>query len=129
MNRGINKRIQKVLLIFVACAVSAAALLMIRPPCLINKAFGFYCPACGTQRLLLAALHGDIAAAFRYNPFMFCVLPVVGVYFLCEAFFYIKEKPMLYKSRGFLVASIFIAAAAVIFSVLRNLSAFAFLAP
>ena len=40
---------------------------------------GYNCPFCGTQRMLLALLHGQWAEAFAYNPFVTCLLLVVLV--------------------------------------------------
>lgn len=129
MNHISKPRIKKVLLIFIACTVCAGVLLLLQPPCLIHKIFGVCCPACGTQRMFLALFRGDFHAAASLNPFMLIFLPFAGVYLLCESLRYIKEKPPLYKSRGFLIISIFIAAAALVFAFLRNLPQFAFLAP
>lgn len=36
---------------------------------------GYDCPACGAQRALHAGLHGDISAAWHFNPFLFIGLP------------------------------------------------------
>ena len=48
------------------------------PGCLIKWVTGFDCPACGTQRMIHALLHGDIMTALLLNPFMLVVLmPIV----------------------------------------------------
>ena len=50
------------------------------PGCLIKWATGFECPACGTQRMIHALLHGDIMTALLLNPFMLLVLmPMVAL--------------------------------------------------
>lgn len=124
-----NKRIALITVGLVICAAVAAIILYLQPPCLILRLTGFYCPACGTQRMIISLLHGEPAAAFSYNPFMFCVLPVICFYFICESLRCVNKKPMLCKSRGFSVILCIIVALAIIFAVLRNLPQFAFLAP
>ena len=50
------------------------------PGCIIKWATGFECPACGTQRMIHALLHGDIMTALLLNPFMLLVLmPMVAL--------------------------------------------------
>jgi hypothetical protein len=43
------------------------------PPCPIRAMTGFLCPGCGTTRALHALLHGESAAAFRFNPMLFVI--------------------------------------------------------
>lgn len=51
------------------------------PQCIIRWLTGFDCPACGAQRMMHELLHGDIVAAFFYNPFLLLfVLPIVTLY-------------------------------------------------
>ena len=47
------------------------------PPCPVRALTGFQCPGCGTTRALHALLHGDFAAAFRFNPMLFIVTAVL----------------------------------------------------
>lgn len=44
-------------------------------PCPFHVLTGYDCPFCGGQRMLIALLHGDIVAAFCFNPVLFCLLP------------------------------------------------------
>ena len=41
------------------------------PACPVRALTGFQCPGCGTTRALHALLHGDVQAAFRFNPMLF----------------------------------------------------------
>ena len=41
------------------------------PKCIIRSFTGLQCPGCGLQRALHALLHGEIAASFTYNPFIY----------------------------------------------------------
>jgi hypothetical protein len=49
------------------------------PPCPFKLATGWECPLCGGTRLGGALLHGDLAAAFNYNPLVLVALVVVSV--------------------------------------------------
>ena len=51
-------------------------------PCLIRMVTGRLCPGCGMTHAFAALLHGDIAAAWTYNPLSITVIPVLGVYLL-----------------------------------------------
>ncbi len=102
---------------------------VLRPPCLILKATGFYCAGCGGQRMIWAALRGDMAGAFRQNPFLFCALPLTAAYVLAEAVRYVQKKRPLYKSGRFTAVLGTLAVLALVFTVLRNLPGFAWLGP
>ncbi len=45
------------------------------PRCPIKMLTGYDCPSCGAQRAVHAALHGDFAAALRYNLFLVVAIP------------------------------------------------------
>ncbi|HEX8169217.1 MAG TPA: DUF2752 domain-containing protein [Thermoanaerobaculia bacterium] len=51
------------------------------PQCVFHSLTGLDCPGCGTTRALHALLHGDIAAAWRFNPILFLFTAVA----LCAA--------------------------------------------
>ena len=48
------------------------------PPCLLHSLTGWYCPGCGSLRALHQLLHGNVAAAFRFNALSMAMLPVAG---------------------------------------------------
>jgi hypothetical protein len=48
------------------------------PPCPLHHYTGLWCPGCGTTRAMHQLLHGNVAAAFRYNPLAISLLPVIG---------------------------------------------------
>jgi hypothetical protein len=57
-------------------------------PCPFRAMTGWECPFCGGTRLGSALLHGDVGAAFAYNPVVFVSLVlgvVVGVLWIIEA--------------------------------------------
>ena len=86
---------------------------------------GLYCPGCGTLRGLHQLLHGNLIAAFGYNPFSMLMLPIIGYAFLSAllAAPWIKRLPAVFTHpafiRGLLVAVL-------TFWVLRNLPVFPF---
>jgi hypothetical protein len=42
--------------------------------CILKKTTGIPCPSCGSTRSMLSLIHGDIAAAWFWNPFGFLIL-------------------------------------------------------
>jgi hypothetical protein len=50
--------------------------------CPLFQLTGWQCPLCGLQRAVHAFLHGDLLAAWRYNPALWLLLPYVGVWLL-----------------------------------------------
>ena len=83
-----NVRLKAV--IITALAISAGAILFavdpmrtgIFPPCPLHQYTGLWCPGCGTTRALHQLLHGNVAAAFHFNPLAITLLPVMGYLFV-----------------------------------------------
>jgi hypothetical protein len=50
--------------------------------CPLFQLTGWQCPLCGLQRAVHALLHGDLLAAWRYNPALWLLLPYVAVWLL-----------------------------------------------
>ena len=66
------------------------------PQCLFFKLTGWRCPGCGAQRAIHQLLHGNIAAAFRYNALLVCFIPPVAV--LLTAGLLRERCPRLYRA-------------------------------
>lgn len=49
------------------------------PKCLFLVATGFKCPGCGSQRVIHALLHGDVAVAWGFNALMVASIPLVAI--------------------------------------------------
>lgn len=47
------------------------------PGCPFRAVTGFTCPGCGSTRGLHCLLHGDVIAAFEFNPLLILSLPVL----------------------------------------------------
>ena len=54
------------------------------PKCVFKLLTGWDCPGCGSQRALHALLHGHIAQAWNFNPFIFFAVPVAIFYAIIE---------------------------------------------
>lgn len=46
---------------------------------------GWDCPGCGSQRALHALLHGRVADAWAFNPYVFFAVPAAVGFILVEA--------------------------------------------
>lgn len=54
------------------------------PRCSFLMLTGLQCPGCGSQRAFHALLHGDIAAAWRYNAMLFFFVPLIALMLFAE---------------------------------------------
>jgi hypothetical protein len=98
------------------------------PTCPFLAVTGYYCPGCGSLRMLHAAAHGHLGEAAGRNPLAFAVLPLLG---------YVWTRWAVASARGRPVGSIpvrpwmiwaFIALV-LVFWLVRNLPAGRALAP
>ena len=97
------------------------------PICLFHRITGWNCPSCGGTRALYALLHGDWRLALKDNALFVALLAAMAAR---GAWFAIKKA--LHEPVGqFLPAkSVWpLLVVVLIFTVLRNLPAFAFLSP
>lgn len=97
--------------------------------CLFYELTGRYCPGCGAGRAVLALLHGKPGAAFGHNPLLFVLGPPCALFlareYLRAVFPGLGLRPLRLPGLAFGAALVLILA----FWLLRNLPAFAFLAP
>ena len=49
------------------------------PFCPLHELTGLNCPACGSLRALHQLSHGNILAAFHFNPLLVVSLPLLGI--------------------------------------------------
>lgn len=79
----------------IAAAVFIAALAVIyfffdpaqaqwMPKCLWKTLTATDCPGCGSQRMIHALMHADLAEAWRANAFAVCMIPVMAALFWLE---------------------------------------------
>jgi hypothetical protein len=48
------------------------------PVCAFHKLTGLWCPGCGSLRAMHQLLHGRLVDAFRFNPLLIAMLPVLA---------------------------------------------------
>jgi hypothetical protein len=85
------------------------------PPCPLHRYTGLWCPGCGTTRALHQLLHGNVAAAFQFNPLAISLLPVIGYLFVR------REEDALKPVWIWTLLSVVVA-----FGVLRNIPVYPF---
>lgn len=98
-------------------------------PCPFYELTGWHCPGCGISRLFLALFDINFYQAFRWNPFVFILLPFAIFLLLDYVLKYIadSQNSLYYKiPSGFWTGLL---VAVIVYGILRNLPAFAFLAP
>ena len=97
------------------------------PICLFHQLTGLNCPGCGGTRSAYALLHGNVALALKDNALFVVLLAAAaarGIWFAAKT---IRRQPTgKFVPVGVLWAALAMAA---IFTVLRNLPAFAFFSP
>lgn len=124
-----QKRIFRVVLAFLGLGAAAGLLFWLRPPCLILETTGYYCGACGFTRMVEELLRGNVQGAFRQNPYLLGMLPLAAAYLVGEAACYILGKRPLWRRKWMAVVFGAALGAGVLFTLLRNLPGFEWLAP
>jgi len=73
-----------VLLFWLSLAAASGYLLLFEPGksgfflvCPFRKLTGLACPGCGSTRALHRLIHGDVVAAFHFNPLFVLALPLM----------------------------------------------------
>lgn len=95
--------------IFAALAVLylfPAEVYPIYPRCFFHSLTGLDCPGCGSIRSVQCLLHGELAAAFRFNPLLYLILPAL---FLARR--HLHKAPVLWSFAGVVA----------VFTIVRNL--------
>ena len=97
----------------------------IYPPCIFYALTGLHCPGCGTLRAVHQLLHGNLIAAFGYNPYTMLALPVIGYAFLSALLLsaYGKRLPAVFIHPALIWGLL---TAIIAFWVLRNVPVYPF---
>jgi hypothetical protein len=64
------------------------------PICLFHRFTGLLCPGCGSLRAIHQLLHGNLSAAFHFNPLLVIALPVMVWFAVVSAFKMLKSEPV-----------------------------------
>lgn len=89
------------------------------PHCVWKGITGTDCPGCGSQRMAHALLHADFDAAWRANPFLMLLLPLIPLYAWAETMR--TARPKLYKALHRPAAVRMLIVAVLIWWILRNI--------
>lgn len=97
------------------------------PVCQFHRLTGLNCPGCGTTRALYALLHGKLLTALRDNALFALILVIFTIR---TTWFSLKKLRGKANGEFFLAKFLWpLLILALVFTVLRNLPAFAFLSP
>ena len=123
-----NKKRMLILFVFLTIGYLSIHfnILMPCPILLITKK---YCPGCGITRMFLSLLKLDLYQAFRYNPLMFILLPILLPYLIYQLYIYLYQKKDILIDHYPKKLLWTLLAIVVIYGVIRNVSYFSFLAP
>jgi hypothetical protein len=97
------------------------------PTCPFLWLTGLYCPGCGALRTLHALAHGDVAAAAGLNVLVLTAVPLMVAWWGRWTYRQWSGKPRRWLAPGWSLWTLLVVVVA--FGVLRNLPAFAVLAP
>lgn len=99
------------------------------PKCLLHEWTGWHCPGCGMTRATHAALQGEFAIAWRFNPLGFVLFPIAMLGSALELGGWARNQPLPWRLRVGANGGWILLGVIVTFTILRNLPAFAWLAP
>jgi hypothetical protein len=95
-------------------------------PCPVHAVTGLLCPGCGSGRMLEALADGNVLLAGRQNPVAFAVAVFVVVAWVVAVWRWFARRPAKVGDRRLAVP---VAVLLVLFTVLRNVPGFEWLAP
>lgn len=122
MNNNFKKN---VIVCTIIIAISGIAILYhfnIAIPCIFYKVTNLYCPGCGITRAVISLLKLELYKAFRYNPLIITLLPLLLIYNIYVKIF--NKKKNFSQNVWIILLTIVI-----VYGVLRNTQMFSFLAP
>src|SRR5258708_39441956 len=90
------------------------------PPCPLRYLTGWYCPGCGSLRALHQLLHGNLRAAWAFNPLTVLLLPFLAYGTTSYALFELRGQylPRLFLPAVWIRA---LCAAIILFGIARNI--------
>ena len=97
------------------------------PPCFLRAITGLNCPGCGSLRAIHQLLHGHVLEAARLNLLLVVSLPGCAWWGVRCGWLWLSGKAVMFEVRPAWLWVLF--AIASVFTFLRNLPAFEWLAP
>ena len=88
-------------------------------PCVFYEVTGLKCPGCGMTAMCVHAAHFRFGEAFRANPLMFCLAPMLCLMLLLKIFF--DPKWLDIKSKTYKTAAWVVLGVVMIYWVMRNI--------
>lgn len=125
------EKIKKSIIVFIILSIIFITFLYLNKkfsffiPCLFHQITHLYCPGCGATRMVLSILKLDFYKAFRYNPYLFIISPFLITYYIIYYINWLKDRQFKINDKIWY----FILIVGIVFSILRNIPAFSFLAP
>lgn len=113
---GILLSIMAVLLYIKSDAFSG----LLRPPCTLNTLTGLQCPVCGGTRAAQFLLEGNLKMAWRYNPLVVSLVPVLA-YAWGYLFMLFARRRSLYSIDVAPFWIWFLFVATILFGIIRNI--------
>lgn len=101
-----------------------------RIPCVFYVLSGRYCPGCGVTRMCIAMARLDLKAAMGHNLLVFCMLPFLLTLLVSKSVAYVKNGSEG-MGRGKIETVFYLVAFAlcIVFTIMRNMPAYDWLAP
>ncbi|MBR3660332.1 MAG: DUF2752 domain-containing protein [Bacilli bacterium] len=124
MNKFLNRHLN--LIIIILGIINLGIVLIFEVPCPWKTNFNIDCAGCGSTRMFKSLFELDLYQAFRFNPFMFCLLIIGIIYLIYYIICKIKHKKYYkIKDRDWLI----LLGLVIAFTIMRNISIFSWLKP
>lgn len=88
-------------------------------PCVFNLVTGLKCPGCGVTKMCLSLIRFDIVAAFKANPAILCLSPIMA--FTAGRMLYVYIRYDRRRETFTQISVYFMLVVLVVFGILRNI--------
>ncbi|MCR5153872.1 MAG: DUF2752 domain-containing protein [Lachnospiraceae bacterium] len=126
MNAESKKRLKKVIITAVVL-VTAGILYGVfvsrtgfAIPCIFRLITGLYCPGCGSTRMCVCMIHGDIPGAYAANNMLFVLLPFIIFIIIWSLVSYVRNGSFTLP-KSLKILTIIMIVLLIIYCVLRNI--------